>query len=199
MKKSQTSSPKPAIPGLKMIACVSKDLGLGKDNELLWKIPEDMKFFRNTTIGQTVVMGGNTYQSIGRPLPKRDNLVLSRSLAERRMNNKSHKDLCPDESSSESNQSASFRTEDGLSIFSDQDDLDRYLADLPGVKFIIGGARMYNDYLDRAETLYLTEVSDTKPADVYFPEFDKSKFTRKVLQTGDCDGIEYKIVEYTRE
>jgi dihydrofolate reductase len=62
---------------LYMIACVSKDGGLGKDGGLLWHIPEDMKFFRETTKGSTVIMGRKTFESIGRALPGRRNIVLS--------------------------------------------------------------------------------------------------------------------------
>ena len=66
------------MQNLSMITAVSSDLGLGKDNELLWRFPADQKFFRQTTLGHPVVMGGNTYRSIGKPLPGRENIVLSR-------------------------------------------------------------------------------------------------------------------------
>lgn len=180
MKKEQNSPKKQLIPDLRMIACVSKDWGLGKGNDLLWRIPEDMRFFRTTTTGNTVVMGGKTYQSIGKPLPNRENLVLSRTLAGK----------ISDEP---------YRSEDGIRFFATAEELNKYLSTLPGQKFIIGGARMYAEYLDCAEAIYLTEVASTKPADVYFPEFDKSSFARKVLQTGEKDGVKYEIVEYIRK
>ena len=66
------------MKNLAMIACVSADRGLGKENGLIWHFRDDMKFFRKTTSGANVVMGSKTFNSIGRPLPKRRNIVLSR-------------------------------------------------------------------------------------------------------------------------
>ena len=64
---------------LNLIACVSQDGGLGRDGKLLWQIPEDMQFFKRTTMGHPVIMGRKTFQSIGRALPGRDNIILSRT------------------------------------------------------------------------------------------------------------------------
>ena len=116
---------------LYIIACISQDRGLGKAGDLLWRIPEDMQFFRTTTLDRTVVMGRKTYESIGRPLPKRQNIVLSR------------------------------QDVDGVTTYRDQSALDAFLKSVPGKKFIIGGASLYQMYLDQAEKLYLTEVAST--------------------------------------
>ncbi len=159
------------MKNLSMIACVSRDLGLGNDNGLLWNIPEDMQFFKQATMGYPVVMGGNTFLSLGRALPGRENIVLSRE----------------------------EMTADEIRWFSDKNAMDEYLRSLPGEKFIIGGGSIYKLYLPEAETLYLTEVDGSKPADVYFPEFDKNEFNRTVLQTGEQDGIKYQIVKYVRK
>lgn len=159
------------MKNLSIIACISQNLGLGLDNQLLWQLKPDLRFFRQTTSGHPVVMGSKTFQSIGRPLPKRENIVLTRGSLE----------------------------QSGITVFHDQAALDQYLNTLSGEKFIIGGASLYKLYLDEAEKLYLTEVAATKPADTYFPIFDKSRYTRKVLQIGSCDGIDFKIVEYTRK
>lgn len=154
---------------LYIIACISQDRGLGKAGDLLWHIPEDMQFFRTTTLDSTVVMGRKTYESIGRPLPKRQNIVLSR------------------------------QDVDGVTTYRDQSALDVFLKSVPGKKFIIGGASLYQMYLDQAEKLYLTEVASTKPADTYFPEFNRDNYTRKVLQSGEHEGVKYQIAEYTRK
>lgn len=159
------------MKNLSLIACISQDLGLGLDNHLLWQVKPDMKFFRETTSGHPVVMGSKTFQSIGRPLPRRENIVLTRG----------ELDL-PD-----------------VRVFHDQPSLDQHLETLPGEKFIIGGASLYKMYLNAADKLYLTEVAATKPADTYFPAFDKSKFARKVLQTGTDGDVTFEIVEYTRK
>lgn len=157
------------MKNLYMIACVSKDNGLGKDGGLLWQFPEDMQFFRETTIGSVVVMGRKTFESIGRPLPKRENVVLSR------------------------------QDVPGVLTFHTQAELDEYLESAEGAKFIIGGASLYEMYLDKAEKIYLTEVAAVKPADTYFPEFDKARYLRKVLKTGQQSNINYEIVVYERQ
>ena len=159
------------MENLSIIACVSQDLGLGLDGQLLWHIPADMQFFRQTTTGSTVVMGRKTYDSIGRPLPERTNVVLSRrSIADA-----------------------------SVQCCTSQHELDRFLAQQTGPIFIIGGASLYAMYLDRAARLYLTEVDSVKPADTYFPEFDKPKFTRRILQSGSDGDVRYEIAEYTRK
>lgn len=153
-----------------MIACISKDRGIGRDNALLWQIPEDMKFFRQTTMGNMVIMGRKTFTSIGRTLPKRENVVLSR-----------HPQDVP-----------------SVKWCTSKSELDELLTRDATEKFIIGGASLYNMYIDAAETLYLTEVDATKPASEFFPEFDKSKYLRQVLNTGEDNGIKYEIIKYSR-
>jgi len=152
-----------------MIACVSKDGGLGKDGELLWHIPEDMKFFRETTQGSTVIMGRKTFDSIGRALPGRRNVVLSSSKG-----TQTDVEWCK------------------------RDELDEVLGHTSGKKFIIGGASLYTMFLPEAERIYLTEVDAMKPADTWFPKFDQDEWRRKVIQKGEHDDIKYEIVEYTR-
>lgn len=159
------------MKNLSIIACISQDFGLGLDNQLLWQIKPDMRFFRQTTEGHPVVMGSKTFRSIGRPLPHRENIILSRQKID-----------SPD-----------------IKVFHDQSALDAYLETLDGEKFIIGGASLYNAYIDLADKLYLTEVAASKPADTYFPTFDKSKYHRKILQSDTYEGITFEIIEYTRK
>ena len=159
------------MKNLAMIACVSRDGGLGKGNDLLWRFPEDQKFFRDTTMGSTIVMGSKTFESIGRALPGRDNIVLSR-----------------DELNAE-----------GVQVLHDKSDLDEYLEHLSGKKFIIGGASLYGMYLPEVEEVYLTEVNAEKPADVFFPKFDYNQYDTEVLSVGETQGMRYRIVKYTRK
>lgn len=154
---------------LYMIACVSKDGGLGKDGGLLWHIPEDMKFFRETTTGSTVIMGRKTFESIGRALPGRRNIVLS-----------------------------SRKGENADVEWCTREELEDTLKTVSGKKFVTGGASLYEMFLPEAEKIYLTEVDDMKPADTMFPEFDKSKWRREIIQDGEHGGAKYEIVEYTR-
>lgn len=159
------------MKNLSMIACVSKDGGLGLDNDLLWRFPEDQKFFRETTMGSAIVMGGKTYASIGRALPGRENIVLSRQ-----------------------------EIADGdIKVFHDRASLDKYLESLPGKKFIIGGASLYEMYLPEAEEIYLTEIDGIKPASVFFPQFDHDQYNVEVLQSGETNNILYRIVKYAKK
>lgn len=159
------------MKSLAMIACVSRDGGLGMQGELLWRIPEDQKFFRITTMGSPIVMGGTTFASIGRALPGRENIVLSRHGGD----------------------------DPAVKWFSDQAKLDEYLDQIAGKKFIIGGASIYRLFLPLAEELILTEVDAVKPADVFFPEFQRDDYDVEVLQTGTHEGVNYRMVKYTRK
>lgn len=159
------------MKNLVMIACVSSDGGLGQDNNLLWRFPEDQKFFRETTMGSAVIMGSKTYASIGRALPGRQNIVLSRREI----------------------------VDEDIEVFHDRANLDAYLETLPGKKFIIGGASLYEMYLPDAEEIYLTEVDAAKPANVFFPKFDRSEYHAEILQDGKTDDFSYRIVKYTKK
>lgn len=155
---------------ISMIACVSRDFGLGKDGKLLWKIPRDMEFFKTMTSGHVVIMGKKTYDSIGRALPERENVVLSHQ-----------------------------KVDGDVKWVKDVDELEQYLDDVNGEVFIIGGASLYEMFLPKCQKIYLTEVNGTKPADVYFPKFKPAEFNCHVLEGGVYEGSEYDIVEYTRK
>lgn len=159
------------MKNLYIIACISQDYGLGNAGKLLWRIPQDMQFFKQTTMGSIVVMGRKTFDSIGQPLPGRRNVVLSRKPL----------DVA------------------GVEWCTSPEDLDRFLDQQAGPKFIIGGASLYRMYLDKAEKIYLTEVSTSQSADTFFPQFDKTAFTKRILSSGEQDGLKYDIVEYTRK
>lgn len=153
---------------ISLIACISQDGGIGQQGKLLWQIPEDMQFFRRTTMGHPVVMGGKTYASIGRALPGRENIVLAH-----------HQ---PDDPQ--------------ITWFDDSSALMEYVQRQAGEVMIIGGATLYQMFLPLAATLYLTEVAATKPADTYFPSFDRQRYHAEVLQSGNYESVPYRIVKY---
>lgn len=155
---------------VKMIAAVGKNRELGKDNGLMWSISEDMKFFRTTTAGHTVVMGRLTYESIGRPLPKRRNIVISRN---------------PD-----------YKPEGVETAVS----LEAALKMCEHDCFIIGGAAIYKLGLEYADEMILTEIDNAYPdADVYFPEFDKSEWNREVIGKSEENGLRFSFVKYSKK
>jgi len=132
---------------LKLIACVTSDGGLGKDNKLLVKMDEDMEHFKRKTIGHTVVMGRKTWESLSRkPLPNRRNIVMT-------------------------NQPESIPGAETVNSIEDIIGLSKK-EDV----FIIGGAEIYSLFLEHAQVLEMTEVDGVFPADTFFPEFDNSKF-----------------------
>ncbi len=155
---------------IKLIAAIGKNRELGRDNTLMWNLPGDMRFFRTTTSGSTVIMGRKTYESIGRPLPKRENIVISRN--------------------------TELKIE-GVRIVSS---LDEAIAAANGDAFVIGGASIYAAALPIADELILTEIDMTYPdADVFFPEFDKEEYNRKEIANGEDGGVRYTHVSYVRK
>lgn len=153
-----------------IIAAVGKKLELGKDNQLVFHIKEDMKFFKETTVGHPVLMGKNTFESIGKALPGRQNYVVTR-----------HPEDLPDEVEAvrELKQFIEKNVDDETEIF------------------VIGGASVYKTFLPYAKKLYLTEINADTEADAFFPEFDESKYDRKVIKKGQENDLTYTFVEYT--
>ncbi len=202
------------MKNISIIACISSDQGLGRGNDLLWRIPADQRFFRQTTLGHPVVMGGKTFRSIGRPLPGRQNLVLtSQPLCQ--MDNQSSNRGSGQASNQPVESVKSAASSTTLQSFARLSELEKYLATLDGEVFVIGGATLYRYFLPQAQTLYLTEVDAVQPAEVYFPEFNEADFTAQILQTGEisCNealthdenmGVEpdatikYRMVKYER-
>ena len=134
-----------------IIVATSLNHAIGKDNQLLWHLPADLKFFKTTTMGCPVVMGRKTFQSIGRTLPGRKNVVITR---DKNFNSDNQFDI--------------------LVVGS----VDEALVKLHSEKevFIIGGGEIYQQSMDAVDTIYLTLVNTVIEADVYFSEIDKTKF-----------------------
>lgn len=159
---------------LAMIACVGKNLELGRNNDLLWHLPSDLKYFKEVTFGHPVIMGKNTFKSLPRVLKDRHNIVLTF---------KDDKEELPME----------------VEVLHSIDEfIDKY-KDKDEEVFVIGGASIYKQFIDLADTLYLTEVEDESIADVYFPEFDKNDFEREVVGHGSDNGINFNFVIYRRK
>ena len=157
---------------ISMIACVGKNLELGKNNDLLWHLPNDLKFFKQVTMGKTVIMGRKTYESLPGKLPKRRNIVLMLP----------HEENIAD-----------------VDVFYSVSDVLEEIKKIPEEVFIIGGASIYKQFLPFANKLYLTEVDgEDKEAQVYFPEFDKSEFSKTILGENNDGNIKYQHVLYER-
>ena len=155
-----------------MIAAVGQNRELGKDNKLLWNLPEDLQFFKQQTMGKPIVMGKKTLDSLPRLLPGRKHLVLT------------HQELEPNEQ---------------IMVFHDINTLVDYIATLEQEVMIIGGAQVYKEMLDYSDKMLLTEVEDSIEADVYFPDFDKTKWDCTELSTDTEGTIRYKHLSYIRK
>lgn len=127
---------------ISLIAAIGKNNELGKGNSLLWHMPADMRFFRETTKGHTVIMGRKTFESLKGPLPNRKNIVITR-----------------DEN----------YTKAGIEVVHSLDEAIKLAGD--GEVFIIGGAEIYRQSIEVADKLYITHIDATdKDADTFFPE-----------------------------
>ncbi|MBR5227609.1 MAG: dihydrofolate reductase [Clostridia bacterium] len=158
---------------IKIIAAIGKNRELGKNNDLIWHLPGDLKFFKEQTLGSVVAMGKNTFNSLPKKLPDRKHIVL----ADDDIFNKDVEDV--------------IVMHDKLE-FIKLCNLEAEKADI----FIIGGASIYNMFIGLADELYLTEIEAEAPADVYFPEFDKNNWKKEVLSSHEYDGIKYSHVKY---
>jgi dihydrofolate reductase len=133
---------------LSIIVAASDNDVIGRGNTMPWKLSEDLKFFKKTTIGKPVLMGRKTFESIGRPLPGRLNIVVSRN--------------------------KNFQVPEGVLLFdSITDGINRLEEEPADERFIIGGAEIYKSVLPIVDRIYLTRVHCTIPdGDAYFPQID---------------------------
>ncbi|MDO5480629.1 MAG: dihydrofolate reductase [Candidatus Saccharibacteria bacterium] len=150
-----------------LIAAIGKNKELGKNGELVFHIKDDMKFFRETTKGHKIVMGRKTWESLPGKLPNRTNIVIS-----------SHDFDGPDE------------------IIHDLDDFIAKNKDTEEEVFVIGGGKIYTEFLPYAKNLYLTEVDASVDADTFFPEFDKNHYDKTLIKEGKDDDLTFSISKY---
>lgn len=156
---------------ISIIAAIGKNRELGRGNDLIWHIKEDLKNFKNLTMGKYIVMGKNTYESLPKHLEGRKYIVLSSSLSE---------------------------IENGL-LFNDFNKLLEFIKDVDEEVMIIGGASIYKLFLPFSDKLYLTEIDSEEKADVYFPDFNKEDYGCNVVSTNEVDGLKYSFVIYERK
>ena len=166
-----------------LIVAIGKNNEIGKNNQLLWHIPEDLKNFKKITTGKTVIMGKNTYESIGKPLPNRVNIVLSRNFLE------IGKKISEDRKKYENETTK-------LEFFDDFQKIIEKYKDFPEEVFIIGGGEIYKKSLELGiiTRIYMSHVdfSDDE-ADTYFPEIDWEKWVTLIEE--NYDGWKFCIYE----
>jgi dihydrofolate reductase len=167
------SAPPPDPPYLAIIAAVAANGTIGAAGALPWRLPDDLRHFRALTTGHAVVMGRRTWQSLGRPLPGRQNLVVTR-------------DACLVAAGAE----VAHSLDEALA-----------LVRLPLPVFCIGGAELYALALPRADLLHLTEIGRDFEGDVRLPPFDRDawrEIAREQHVAPPPDGFPYAFVTYAR-
>lgn len=162
-----------------VIVAIADNNAIGRNNELLWHISEDLKFFRRTTSGCPVIMGRKTFDSIGRPLPKRTNIVVSRG----------------------------FEAPEGVTVVSSLS--EAYSVALSAECevdsqrcFVIGGGQIYAQAINDADRLVVTHVHTViEDADTFFPEIDPDLWVvtdRSEMQTDPETGYNFEFVTYEK-
>ncbi len=160
-----------AGPRVYLVAALAANGVIGKDGGLPWRLPEDMRHFKELTLGHPVIMGRKTWESLGKPLPGRENLVVSRTAA---------------------------YEAPGASVCAS---LDAALALCAGepVAFVIGGGELYAAALPLADGLVLTEIHRDFTGDARFPEFDRAAWRETQRKTqATADGLRFDFVWYEK-
>ena len=153
-------------PSINIIVAISKiTRAIGKDNGLLWRISDDLKHLKSLTTGHPIIMGRKTFESIGRPLPNRTNIVITRN-----------KDL----------------KIDGVVICNSLDEAVQKATEIDSNIFILGGAEIYKQAIGITDRLYLTVINEEKGGDSFFPAYDDfDKIISSENKTTDT-GLEYQ-------
>lgn len=141
-----------------MVAAVADNGVIGADGDIPWRIPEDFAHFKRTTLGHTLVMGRATFDSIGRPLPGRTTIVLTRDPS---------------------------WTAEGVLVASSLDAALALAEDLPGDVMVAGGALVYDEALHLADQQVLTRVHRTPRGDTFYPDFDPGDWVEEARETHD--------------
>lgn len=156
------------------IAAMARNRVIGRDNQLPWHIPEDLKFFKDKTMGRAMIMGRKTFESLGKPLPKRTNIVLTRD--------------------------TSFKPE-GVFVFQKIEDALKFIEPKVGRDeevFIIGGGEVYKQTMSLVQRLYLTMIDLEPQGDAFFPPVDfENEF--KITNKREVEGQpSYTFIEAER-
>jgi dihydrofolate reductase len=158
-----------------VIAAIAKNNALGKDNDLIWYLPADLKRFKKVTTGHYILMGRNTFESIGKPLPNRTTIIITRN--------------------------KNYSKEGCLTAASIEEAIE--LAKEEAQLFIIGGAQIYKEIMakDLADQLDITLVHSEFDADVYFPEIDAKVWKEAVREDFKADeknDYDYSFISYQK-
>jgi dihydrofolate reductase len=157
-----------------IIAAIANKNALGKDNDLIWNLPADLKRFKKTTSGHHIIMGRNTFESIGKPLPNRTTVIITRNKY--------------------------YKAQGCIVVHSLEEALKIAITD--NNPFIIGGAQIYEQALSIADRLDITEVHHSFEADAFFPNIDLTNWkedNRINFEADKKNKYDYSFVSYSRK
>ena len=161
---------------LSIVAAISDNNVIGKDNKLLWHLPEDLKRFKELTMGHTIIMGRKTFESLGKVLPNRKHIVITRD-TNYKVNN------------------------ENVEIINDINGLEKYIKD-DKEHFVIGGAIIYNQLIKKANKLYITKIHKVYEGDAYFPKINEEDWKIVEIEKGIKDEknpFDYEFITYVRK
>ncbi len=157
-----------------IIAAIGRSNELGRDNDIIWNLPSDKRFFRKMTDGHTIIMGRKTFESLGRVLPNRHHVVLT--------------------------QEKGYEAPEGVDVYNSFADIMRKYANTEEEIFIIGGGEIYTMFMPYSQRMYLTHINEIFfNAQVFFPHIDESEWDIATLQEIEENGLEATIKEYDRK
>lgn len=160
---------------ISFIVAMDKNRVIGKDNQLPWHLPEDLKFFKRVTMGHPIAMGRKTHESIGRVLPGRENIVITRQ--------------------------SDYRCED-CTIFNSVDEFVKDSRERNDEIFVIGGAEIFRETFPYVDRLYITYINETFDGDTFFPEFNSNQWACISNEKGirnEKNPYDYEFRIYERE
>lgn len=160
---------------LSIIVAIANDNVIGKDNKLIWHLPEDLKRFKSLTTEHTIIMGRKTFESLGRILPNRKHVI-----------------LCNDMEMNIDNEN--------VEILEDISMLKKYI-DSDEENFVIGGATIYKLLMPYADKLYITKINESFDGDVYFPEINENEWQEVKREKGlknEENPFDYEYIDYIR-
>ena len=153
---------------LAMVVAIGDSGEIGKDGKVPWRIPEDLKHFKNVTMGHAIIMGRKTWDEVGRPLPGRRNLVVTRNPG---------------------------LVLEGAEVFTTLEDAIAAARTTDDEPHVIGGSTIYEAAMPLATRIHLTEVHRKVEADTFFPPFDRSAWREVQRRPAETEGVEFVTLE----
>ncbi|MBE4910142.1 dihydrofolate reductase [Bacillus luteolus] len=158
---------------ISLLVAMDNNRLIGKDNDLPWRLPADLAYFKRVTMGHSIIMGRKTFDSIGRPLPGRENIIITRN--------------------------TEYKADGCIVIHSIEEVLEMNQENKE--LFIIGGAEIFKEVLPYADRLYITEIDDVFEGDTFFPAFPLNEWQKTTSEKGPRDEknpYDYNFVVYER-